>query len=78
MIGDGIFDGDVVIINKRTVAVNDEMVAVLINNEATLKRFYKTKDGVEFRASNPLMGPIRVKSGDVSILGVIVGLFRKY
>ncbi|MGR3304009.1 MAG: LexA family protein [Candidatus Scalindua sp.] len=78
MTGDGIFDGDVVIINKRTVAVNNEMVAALIDNEATLKRFCKTEDGVEFRSSNPLMEPIKVKSGDVNILGVVVGLFRRY
>lgn len=54
------------------------MVAVLIDNEATLKRFCKTEDGVEFRSSNSLMEPIKVKSGDVKILGVVVGLFRKY
>ncbi len=78
MTGDGILDGDAVIINKRTVAENNEMVAALINNEATLKRFYKTKGGVEFRSSNPLMEPIIVKSGDINILGVVVGLFRKY
>ncbi len=78
MTGDGIFDGDIVIINRRTVADNNEMVAALINNEATLKRFYKTDNGVEFRSSNPLMKPIRVKSGDVHILGVVVGLFRRY
>lgn len=78
MTGDGIFNGDVVIVNKRSVADNNEMVAALINNEATLKRFYKTEDGVEFRPSNPLMEPFRVKSGNVKILGVVVGLFRKY
>ncbi len=78
MTGDGIFDGDVVVINKRTVADNNEMVAALIDNEATLKRFCKTKDGIEFRPSNPLMEPIIVRSGDVHILGVVVGLFRKY
>lgn len=78
MTGDGIFDGDVVIINKRAVADNNEMVAALIDNEATLKRFYKTEDGVEFRPSNPLMEPIRVKSCEVNILGIVVGLFRRY
>ncbi len=78
MTGDGILDGDIVIINKRTVAENNEMVAVLIENDATLKRFYKTEDGIELRPSNPLMEPIRIKSGDVNILGVVVGLFRRY
>jgi repressor LexA len=78
MIGDGIFDGDVVVINKQAVAEHNEMVAALINNQATLKRFYKIKGGVEFRSSNPFMEPIIVKSGDVNILGVVVRLFRKY
>ncbi len=78
MIGDGIFDGDVVIINKRAVADNGEMVAALIDSEATLKRFYKREDGVEFRPSNPLMEPMSVKSGEVTILGVVVGLLRRY
>ena len=78
MTGDGIFDGDIVIINKREAADNSEMVAALINSEATLKRFYKTEEGVEFRSSNPLVETIKVKSGEVTILGVVVGLFRKY
>ncbi len=78
MTGDGILDGDIVITNKRTVAENNEMVAVLIENDATLKRFYKAEDGIELRPSNPLMEPIRIKSGDVNILGVVVGLFRRY
>jgi len=78
MKGDGILDGDIVIIKRQTVADNNQMVAVLINNEATLKRFFKTKDGLEFRPSNPLMKPIRVGRGNVNILGVVVGLFRKY
>jgi len=78
MVGDGIYDGDIVIINKRVTVNNNEMVAVLINNEATLKRFYKRKDGFEFRPSNPSMKPIIVKSGDINILGVIIGLIRRY
>ncbi|GJQ59303.1 MAG: transcriptional repressor LexA [Candidatus Scalindua sp. AMX11] len=78
MVGDGIFDGDIVIINKRAVADNGEMVAALIDSEATLKRFYKREEGVELRPSNPLMEPIIVKFGEVTILGVVVGLLRKY
>jgi repressor LexA len=68
--------------SPRPLFFKDEitlMCANLMKNKnATLKRFYKTKDGVEFRSSNPLMEPIIVKSGDVNILGVVVGLFRKY
>ena len=78
MIGDGIHDGDIVIINKRATANNNEMVAVLINNEATLKRFYDREDGFELRPSNPAMKPIIVKAGDINILGVVIGLMRRY
>ncbi len=62
MTGDGILDGDIVIINRQTVAVNNEMVAILINNEEALKRFCKTEDGVKLRPSNPLMEPTMVRS----------------
>ena len=78
MTGDGIFDGDVVVINKRAVADNNEMVAALIDNEATLKRYYKRKGGVELRPANFSMKPIKIRSGDFKILGVVVGLIRKY
>jgi repressor LexA len=54
------------------------MVAALIDNEATLKRFYKRKGGVELRPANSSMKPIKIKSGDFKILGVVVGLIRKY
>ncbi|ODS31199.1 MAG: transcriptional repressor [Candidatus Scalindua rubra] len=79
MTGDGIFDGDIVIINKRNFADNNEMIAALIDNEATLKRFYKRKGGVELRPANfSTMKPIKIKSGDFKILGVVVGLIRRY
>ena len=78
MIGDGIYDGDIVIVNRRVTVNDNEMAAVLINNEATVKRFYKRKDGIELRPSNPSMNPIIVKSGDIKILGVIIGLMRRY
>ena len=78
MIGDGIHDGDIVIINKRATVNNNEMVAVLINNEATLKRLYDREDGFELRPSNPAMKPIIVKAGDINILGVVIGLMRRY
>jgi len=78
MIYDGIHDGDIVIIKKRNFAENNEMVAALIDNEATLKRFYKRKSWVELRPANPSMKPIKIKSGNFKILGVVVGLIRMY
>lgn len=78
MIDDGILDGDVVIINKKEVANNNEMVVAMINNEVTLKRFFKRKNYIELRPSNTAMEPIIIKSGNFKILGVVKGLLRKY
>ncbi len=78
MIGDGVFEGDIVIVNHRVTANDNEMVVALIDNEATLKRFFKKKKWVVLKPSNPSMKPIRVKSGNFKILGVVVGLIRKY
>ena len=78
MIGDGILDGDFVIVEKRDHARNGETVVALINNqEVTLKRFYIESDGVRLQPANPAMQPIVLKNGDFSIQGVMIGLLRK-
>lgn len=77
MTGDNICDGDYVIIERRDTARDGETVVALIDNEeATLKRFYRTPNGVRLEASNPAYEPIFAKS--VSIQGVVVGVLRKY
>ena len=78
MIGDGILDGDFVIVEKRDRATNGETVVALINNqEVTLKRFYIESDGVRLQPANPTIQPIHLKNGDFSIQGVMIGLLRK-
>ncbi len=85
MIGDGILDGDYVIIEKANRAEQGQTVVAMIGNEATIKRFYKSKhagsDRVELRAANPAYDPILVDSltenRDFRIEGVLVGLLRK-
>ena len=76
MINVGIYDGDYIIISKQNTAVNGEIVVALIENEATVKTFYKEKDHIRLQPENDTMAPIIVK--DVQILGKVVGLFRKY
>jgi repressor LexA len=79
MIDDGIHDGDYVVVNRREKAANGEMVAALVNGEATLKRFYNEGDGrVRLQPANDRMSPIYAPEGDVKIQGVVVGLMRKY
>lgn len=75
MIDAGIMDGDQVIVNSQRHAVNGEIVVALIDDEATVKRFYKEDDFIRLQPENKLMDPIIVK--DVYILGKVIGLFRK-
>ena len=79
MIDDGIHDGDFVVVNRREKAANGEMVAALVNGEATLKRFYNEGDGrIRLQPANDRMAPIYAPEGDVKVQGVVVGLMRKY
>ncbi|MDD7793838.1 transcriptional repressor LexA [Clostridium sp. 'White wine YQ'] len=76
MIEAGINDGDLAIIEQCQTALNGEIVVALIDNEATIKRFYKEKGRIRLQPENSTMSPIIVN--DCSILGKLVGLFRAY
>ena len=79
MIEDHIKDGDYVIVEKRDSAENGETVVALLDNDrATLKRFYKETNGVRLQPANPEMKPILVKAGDFKIQGVVIGIMRKF
>lgn len=75
MINAGINDGDYIIVSKQDTARNGQIVVALIENEATVKTFYKEKDYVRLQPENDTMDPIIVK--DVKIVGKVIGLFRK-
>ncbi|MNI53300.1 LexA repressor [compost metagenome] len=76
MIDAGINDGDLAIIEQCTTALNGEIIVALIENEATIKRFFKEKDHIRLQPENKTMEPIIVD--DCAILGKLVGLFRAY
>lgn len=76
MIEAGILDGDLAIIEKTNVSNNGDIVVALIDNEATIKRFFKEKGHIRLQPENPSMAPIIVS--DCSILGVLAGIYRKY
>lgn len=76
MINAGINDGDLAIIEQCNFADNGKIVVALINDEATLKTFYKEKNHIRLQPENNSMEPIMVK--DCSILGVLVGIFRTF
>lgn len=77
MIGDGINDGDFVVIQPQTTAENGEtVVALLGGNGVTLKRFYREKGHVRLQPANPFLEPLIVS--DVAIQGKVVAVIRRY
>jgi len=76
MIEVGIFDGDYVVISKQNIANNGEIMACLIDNEATIKRFYKENGYYRLQPENSSMRPIY--TDHVEILGKVVGLIRNH
>lgn len=79
MIDENIQDGDYVIVQPRNEAHNGEMVIALINNQdATLKKFYKDGDRVRLEPANTEMSPIVLSADSVRIRGKVVGVIRKY
>lgn len=77
MINAGIFDGDIVIVQKQNVARNGEIVvAMTMKNEVTLKRFYKEANYIRLQPENDTMEPIILPN--CTILGKAIGLYRKF
>ena len=76
MINAGIFDGDIIIIEKTPVASNGEIVVALIEDEATVKTFYKENGHFRLQPENDTMDPIIVN--EVAILGKVKSLIRNY
>lgn len=79
MINVDIFDGDIVFIRKQPILENGEIGAILLENEATLKRFSKTDGSVILQAENPNMTdwPRVYTNGNIQVLGKLVGVFSK-
>ena len=75
MIGAGIFDGDYIVVRQQNTAQNGEIVVALIEDEATVKRFFKEVDHIRLQPENPRLNPILTK--EVSILGKVTGLLRR-
>lgn len=93
MIEDGILDGDIIFVQKQSYANNGETVVAMIDNQATVKRFYlhsKTKidihsnpqthahPQVELRPANSEMGSMWYPPQHVDIQGILVGLLRRF
>jgi repressor LexA len=75
MIGAGIFDGDYVVVRQQPTAVNGEIVVAQIEDEATVKRFFREPDRIRLQPENAAMEPIYAR--DVTILGKVIAVFRR-
>lgn len=76
MINAGILNGDIVIVNQTPVADNGEIVVALIDDEATVKRFYQENDHIRLQPENDEYPPIIVDN--CTILGKVITLIRSY
>lgn len=75
MIDAGIYDGDYLIVRRQQTAANGDIVVARLEDEATVKRFYREADHIRLQPENPTMDPIRAR--DVHIEGKVVGLIRR-
>lgn len=72
----GILDGDKIVVRKQSSAKNGDIVVALIEDSATVKRFFKEKDMFRLQPENDYLSPIFVK--ELDIIGIVVGLIRKF
>lgn len=75
MINAGILDGDLVLVRQQKTARNGEIVVALIENEATVKRFFLEKNCIRLQPENDNLEPIYTR--DVQIIGKVIGVFRQ-
>lgn len=76
MLGAGIFPEDIVFIRKQDWLENGEIGAVLVEDSATLKKFYKENDTIILQAENDMYKPIILTNGNVRILGKLVAVLN--
>lgn len=77
MINAGILDGDYVIVDKASIASNSQIVVALVGQDsATVKRFFREEDHIRLQPENDFMEPIILDPSEVGIIGHVKGVFR--
>lgn len=76
MINAGIFNEDMVVVRKQNVARDGDIIVALLDDEATVKRFYKGFNHIRLQPENDAYEPIITR--DVQVLGKVVALLRRY
>ncbi|MCX6345492.1 MAG: transcriptional repressor LexA [Armatimonadetes bacterium] len=75
MMEDGIMDGDFVIVRRQNAADNGDTIVAMVEDEATVKRFYKESGRIRLQPANPTMAPMYFDN--IEVIGKVVGLVRK-
>ena len=80
MVEEQIRDGDYIVVNSRQTAENGEMVVALVGGEsATVKKFYRERDGrIRLQPANATMQPMYFAADEVQIQGIVIAVIRKY
>ena len=78
MIDAGIMNGDKIIVRKQQTAENGEIVVALVEDSATVKRFYRRDGKIVLHPENEALSDMIFEIGEVAILGKVVGLMRNY
>jgi len=78
MVEAGILDGDFVLVRPQSTVEDGEIVVALIEDEATVKKFFKESNGIRLQPENPALTPIIIKNENVEVIGKVIGLFRQF
>ena len=78
MIDAGIMNGDKIIVRRQQTAENGEIVVALVEDESTVKRFYRKDGKIILHPENEALSDMEFEDGEVSILGTVIGLMRNY
>ena len=78
MIDAGIMDGDKIVVRRQQTAENGEIVVALVDDSATVKRFYRRNGQIVLHPENEALADMIFEDGEVAILGKVVGLMRNY
>jgi repressor LexA len=78
MVGDGILDGDVIVVESRRHADDGATVVALVRGEATVKRLYRERGRIRLQPANDRLAPIVARADDLEIRGVVIAVLRRY
>jgi len=78
MIDDGIHDGDVVVVERRSTADDGATVVAVVDGAATIKRLHRKRGRVHLMPANPAVAPLVLAPDDVEVRGVVVALLRRF